>query len=274
MRIKALSIIAFLALLTAGVRADIDNVDRYWISFCSRSFFAPSEYFLMEIDASGRILQTPQRVFTAIPGDDSRSAVALSSNAKGNILFWWCGKGHTLSRIILDKRSLRQLSMEKTDMDTSLIRSFGATQKNADNFLALKKGDARLWAYEVGPDGFHQARKRWPISTQRIGDNLQPNPIASQQVGVSSDGRVSWWIDTQKRSLYVQPLTMNGRRTGEPGAEGLELAYIRRPSTDHANVCFDMMKFQKTRAVSTGLAPASSSEVPWVVRRSSPLPAY
>jgi hypothetical protein len=182
----------------------------YWI--CYSDFYKSHSKFLMQIDSSGKIVKSPKLLTLPFEFDSVASALAMSHSGDGNILVWFAGKGGNIFRVFISKQNLNVIEMNKIDLHTGLIQSFATTQKPEENFLALKTTGKGLTAFQMYSSGFPVLFKRpWPISPSAIGDNHQG--FAPQQVGVSSDGRVSFWVKThpEEPKLFVQPLDQNGR---------------------------------------------------------------
>jgi hypothetical protein len=171
----------------------------------------------MQIDSSGNIIKPPKILVLPFQFDSAASAITMSHSGDGNILVWFAGKGGSIFRVLISKQNMNVIEMNKIDLHTGLIQSFAAAQRTEENFFALKTTGKGLRAFQMFSSGFPVfLKKNWPISPKEIGNNDQSH--AKQQVGVSSDGRMSFWIDTKtfERKLFVQPLDQSGKIHGLP----------------------------------------------------------
>lgn len=187
----------------------------YWI--CYSDFYKTHSKFLMQIDSSGNIVKPTQMLALPFQFDSAATAIAMSHSGDGNILVWFAAKGGSIFRVLINKPDMNVTEMSKIDLHTGLLQSFSTTQKPQDNFLALKTTGNGLRAFPVFSSGFPIFIKgNWPISPSGIGGNDQG--FAKQQLGVSSDGGMSFWIDTKPHEpkLYVQPLDQDGKIHGTP----------------------------------------------------------
>jgi hypothetical protein len=213
---RNLVLITILALAFANIpAASKQSKALYWI--CYSDFYKSHSRFLMQIDSSGNIVKAPKMLSLPFQFDSAATAIAMSHSGDGNILMWFAGKGGSIFRVLINKQEMNVTQMSKIDLHTGLLQSFSATQKPDDNFLALKTTGNGLRAFPIFSSGFPILIKgSWPISPGRIGSNHQG--FAKQQVGISSDGRMSFWIDTKPHEprLYVQPLDQDGKIHGAP----------------------------------------------------------
>lgn len=214
------------------VGGDVVGVDllqdgnEYWVSFGGS--FTTSFKYLMKIDATGGIIQSPKAVVPSAKFGSASGATALSRKGNDRLLLWIAGNGGTIYRAQIDKASLTAQSVKKTSIATSNKEALEITQGAPKYFLALERPDHVLKAFALNAKALPGATS-WRLSPHTDGGH--------ETGGVSADGGMAYSNDANPpaEQLYLQPLGSDGHPAGLPqvatpsNAGNIESADVTNP---------------------------------------------
>ncbi len=198
--------------------------DQYWISYSGdeeTEYRSLGPKYLMKIDVLGNVLVQPTKVVrnSSVFVSTGSAATALSPGGLGRIQMWFATKGilpggnRRIFKAVIEKSSVRLVSMGQTKLSTSNIHNISITQKPRDNFIILQvltsfppaqhdwiaysasRGLRTKWILQVCPDG------------------------VDCRFGLSADGRVLFYSKRKESGgfeVFFQPLSPGGLLVGEP----------------------------------------------------------
>jgi hypothetical protein len=195
--------------------------ERLWISFTGPR----SGKYLMQIDALGNIVLPPIRILES-PKTPPGYVTALSLNGSKALNLWFISarSPFAISRIVVDKRTLRAIRFVKTNLrSVHYFSSLTVTHRTDDNlisFPAQTRDGVRIIVYPLDKFG-HVERPGWFLSPL-----LLPPGCQNCQGGIPGSGRLGFWVSSNSRNgqngLHMQPL---GPRA-QPNAETVRIAKI------------------------------------------------
>ena len=202
-------------------------LDAYWISFTSFTDVDQpgpepgGPKYLMKIDVLGNILVPPTKIDTKGSGYVSPGFGATALSRAGlatNLTMWFphmnqLGNGnHVVYKAIINKSTLRVVSIEKTEIRTGDIHLISAKQKAKRNFIVVD--------FHTGSANFchdllaHSAQN--PSSSWLLQECL----TEYSTFAVSGDGRALFYsqpnLELTRTDLFFQLLGTRGRPVGDP----------------------------------------------------------
>jgi hypothetical protein len=191
----------------------------------------------MKIDSVGNVLIPPTKIVSNSPVFVSPSAgsTGLTQGAlEGKLHLWFTAKRRIVNqnkpiyRAIIEKSTLRLVSMGQTPLSTSNSAYIPITQRKANNLLFLEV------LTQFPPPVFEFIR--YSVSQLGKSDIILPQDPAcggSCSFGISADGSFFFYsrligIQQNQTELILQPLNFNGRPigSGQVVAKGREFSVL------------------------------------------------